>query len=67
MEIILYVVLGMAVFWFIFGVVASKMNKRSYDEDTSIKDGAKSVVWFLIAMGVLAALGFVLFLLNEIL
>ena len=65
MEIILYLLLGMGVFWFMFGVVASKMNKRPGDEDTSIKDGAKSAVWFLIAMGVLAALGFVLFLVKE--
>ena len=60
METFVYIVGGLIAFWFIFGILASKAAKRPYDEDTSIKDGAKSVIWLIVAEAILGIAGFML-------
>ena len=57
---------GLIAFLFIFGVLASKAAKRPYDEDTSIKDGAKSVIWLIVAVAILGIAGFMLFGLKSL-
>ena len=49
--IILFV--AFAVFWFLFGFIFSKLGKRSYDKDTSFKDGGKSLLGFVVVVGIL--------------
>ena len=63
MELLLFI-LGLGVFWFFFGLIASKQSKRPYDEDTSIKDGAKSVGFFFIVIGGIAVLFLIMFILG---
>ena len=66
-KFLIYLVIGLCVFWFLFGVISSKMGKRPYDEDTKIKDGTKSMVGFLVVIGILVVLYFVYYIFAEIL
>jgi len=50
--IILFAVL--AFFWFAFGFLSSKFGKRPYDKDTSIKDGGKFLLGFIIVICIIA-------------
>ena len=51
-------------FWFFFDLVASKQSKRPYDEDTSIKDGAKYAGFFFIVIGGIAVLFLIMFIVG---
>ncbi|MDB2584336.1 hypothetical protein N9Y50_06865 [Alphaproteobacteria bacterium] len=52
-ETLLILFVGLAVFWFLFGFIFSKLGKRSYDKDTSFKDGGKSLLGFVVVVGIL--------------
>ena len=53
-------------FWFFFGFFTSKFGKRPYDEDTSIKDGFKSIGWFFFAIIIFSVLGFIWYLIKNL-
>lgn len=52
-ETLLILFVGLAVFWFLFGFIFSKLGKRPYDKDTSFKDGGKSLLGFVVVVGIL--------------
>lgn len=52
-ETLIILFVALAVFWFLFGFLASKLGKRPYDKDTSIKDGGKFMLGFIIVIGII--------------
>ena len=57
MEKFIPVIAAIVGFWFVFGVVISRLGHRKPSAKESLKTGGQSVAWLLIAVVALAILG----------
>lgn len=57
MEKFIPVIAAIVGFWFVFGVVVSRLGNRKPSAKETLKTGGQSVVWLLIAVGALAIAG----------